>query len=170
MRRRADVATLGDSKVLYLTGSPYEQGKQLGRGAAGEIRENMRRAATFRDEVAAGRDQADYHALTRVNERWVSKVYPELLDELSGIAEGANVDYGELLSMNLNTHISHIYSATLACTQVLATGPAPPPPGAPPRAPPPPTASPTSARRATSPRVRSWRYCSTASTTMGRSS
>src|SRR4051812_18690744 len=122
MRRRADVATLGDSKTLYLTGSPYEQGKQLGWGAADEIRENMRRAAKFRDEVAAGRDQADYHALTRVNERWVSKVYPELLDELSGIAEGANVDYGELLSMNLNTHISHIYSATLACTQVLATG------------------------------------------------
>jgi isopenicillin-N N-acyltransferase like protein len=124
MRRRADVASLGDSKVLYLTGSPYEQGKQLGRGAAEEIRENMQRAARFRDEVAAGRDQADYHALTRKNERWVSTVYPELLDELSGIAEGANVDYGELLSMNLNTHISHVYSATLACTQVLATGPA----------------------------------------------
>ena len=122
MRRRADVATLGDSKTLYLTGTPYEQGKQLGQGAAAEIRENMRRAFDFRERVAAGRDQADYHALTRQNERWVSKVYPELLDELSGIAEGANVDYGELLSMNLNTHISHIYSATLACTQVLATG------------------------------------------------
>src|SRR4051812_2907112 len=124
MRRRADVATLGDSKVLYLTGSPYEQGKQLGRGAADEIRENMRRAAEYRDQIAAGRDQADYHALTRKNERWVSTVYPELLDELSGIAEGANIDYDELLSMNLNTHISHIYSAMLTCTQVLATGPA----------------------------------------------
>src|SRR3954452_1991615 len=124
MRRRADVATLGDSKVLYLTGSPYEQGKQLGRGAADEIRENMRRAAKFRDEVAAGRDQADYHALTRKNERWVSTVYPELLDELSGIAEGANVDYGELLNMNLNPHTSHIYSAPLPSPQVPAPGPA----------------------------------------------
>jgi isopenicillin-N N-acyltransferase-like protein len=122
MRRRADVALLGDSKVLYLSGTPYQQGKQLGQGAAEEIRENMRRAIEFRDRVAAGHDQADYHALTRKNERWVGTVYPELLDELSGIAEGANVDYGELLSMNLNTHISHIYSATLACTQVLATG------------------------------------------------
>ena len=124
MRRRADVVPLGDGKVLYLSGSPYQQGKQLGQGAAEEIRENMRRAAAYRDQVAAGRDQADYHALTRKNERWVSTVYPELLDELSGIAEGANVDYGELLSMNLNTHISHIYSATMTCTQVLATGPA----------------------------------------------
>lgn len=35
MRRRADVATLGDSKTLYLTGSPYEQGKQLGQGKPG---------------------------------------------------------------------------------------------------------------------------------------
>jgi hypothetical protein len=158
MRRRAGVATLGDSKVLYLTGSPYEQGKQLGQGAADEIRENMWRAAEFRDQVAAGRDQADYHALTRTNERWVSTVYPELLDELIGIAEGANVDYGELLSMNLNTHISHIYSATLACTQVLATGP------------PPPMARLTSARRAISRKDRCWPSCSTGSTPTVRSS
>jgi len=45
-----------------------------------------------------------------------------LLDELSGIAEGANVDYAELLSLNLNGHIAYVYSAQLACTQVLATG------------------------------------------------
>jgi isopenicillin-N N-acyltransferase like protein len=124
MRRRATVAPSGRGKVLYLNGTPYEQGKQLGQGAADLIHDNVRRATRLRDEIAAGRDQADYHAITRTNERWVAKVFPELLDELSGIAEGANLDYDELLSLNLNSHIAYVYSAQLACTQVLATGPA----------------------------------------------
>src|SRR6266536_1573221 len=124
MYRKADVAALGQGKVLYLKGTPYEQGKQLGRGAAELIHENIRRAIRYRDEVAAGRDQADYHAITRKNAAWAGRVFPELLDELSGIAEGANCDYEELLSLNLNTHIAYVYSAMLSCTQVLATGPA----------------------------------------------
>ena len=65
MRRAADVAPLGHGKVLYLHGSAYEQGKQLGRGAADLIHENIRRASRLRDDVAAGRDQADYAAITR---------------------------------------------------------------------------------------------------------
>jgi isopenicillin-N N-acyltransferase-like protein len=124
MRRRSLVATSARGKVLYLSGTPYEQGKQLGQGAADLIHENLRRATRLRDEIAAGRDQADYHAITRANERFAAREFPELLDELSGIAEGANVDYGELLSLNLNGHIAYVYSAQLACTQVLATGPA----------------------------------------------
>lgn len=51
MRRRADVAILGDGKVLYLSGSPHEQGKQLGRGAADLIRENVRQATLLRTRV-----------------------------------------------------------------------------------------------------------------------
>lgn len=122
MRQRASVAPSARGKVLYLSGTPYEQGKQLGQGAADLIHENVARATRLRDEIAAGRDQADYHAVTRRNEQWVAHVFPELLDELSGIAEGANVDYEELLSLNLNGHIAYVYSTQLACTQVLATG------------------------------------------------
>ena len=124
MLRRADVAKSGEGKVVYLKGTPYEQGKQLGRGASDLIHENVRRAARLRDQVAAGRDQADYHAITRQNEAWVAREFPELLEELHGIAAGADVDYGELLSFNLNGHMAYVYSAMLSCTQVLATGPA----------------------------------------------
>ena len=63
MRRAADVAALGLGKVLYLSGSAYEQGRQLGRGAADLIRENIRRASRLRDDVAAGRDQTDYTSI-----------------------------------------------------------------------------------------------------------
>lgn len=124
MYRRDDVAPLGRGKVLYLKGTPYEQGRQLGQGAADLIHENVRRASRLRDQVAAGRDQADYHAVTRKNETFAARAFPELLEELTGIAEGADVAYDELLSLNLNGHIAYVYSAMLACTQVLATGPA----------------------------------------------
>ncbi|HEX2988979.1 MAG TPA: C45 family peptidase, partial [Chloroflexota bacterium] len=124
MFRNADVSVSGQGKVLYLKGTPYEQGRQLGRGAADLIRANIDRAAKLRDEVAAGRDQANYHAITRMNEQWVSREFPELLEELTGISEGAEVDHQELLNLNLNTHIAYIYSTMLSCTQALATGPA----------------------------------------------
>jgi len=70
MRRRAAVAPLGCGKVLYLSGSPYEQGRQLGAGAADLIRENLALTRTQRQEVVTGLDRTDYEAITRRNERW----------------------------------------------------------------------------------------------------
>jgi isopenicillin-N N-acyltransferase like protein len=124
MRRRADVATLGDGKVLYLHGTPYQQGKQLGRGAANLIRENVREADALRSRVADGLDMATYDAMTRGNEAWVAREYPELLDELHGVAEGSGIDYVDLLHLNLNTDVAYAraYALVLDCTQVLASG------------------------------------------------
>lgn len=124
MRRRADVATLGDGKVLYLSGSPYEQGKQLGRGAADLIRENVREAHALRTRVSDGLDLATYDALTRRNEAWVAREFPELLDELHGVAEGSGIDYFDLLHLNLNTDVAYAraYALVFDCTQVLAAG------------------------------------------------
>jgi len=124
MLRRADVAPLGRGKVLYLTGSPGEQGRQLGRGAAELIRENLLLARTQRQEVLSGLDRTDYEAITRRNAEWVSREFPELLEEIAGIAEGARVDRLELLSMNLNPQLSYVHSTVPECTQVLAMGPA----------------------------------------------
>jgi isopenicillin-N N-acyltransferase like protein len=117
---RADVAPLGQGKVLYLSGSPYEQGRQLGQGAAELIRENLQRTRIQRQEVLSGLDRTDYDAVTRKNEAWVSRVFPELLEEIAGIAEGAQVDHLELLSMNLNPQLSYVHSTAMECTQVLA--------------------------------------------------
>ena len=122
MLRRADVAPLGRGKVLHLTGSPREQGRQLGRGAAELIRENLLLARTQRQEVLNGIDRTDYEAITRRNAQWVCRELPQLLEEIAGIAEGAEVDHLELLSMNLNPQLSYVYSTVPECTQVLATG------------------------------------------------
>ncbi len=122
MRRHGEVSALGKGRVLYLKGSFYEQGKQLGRGAADLIRENLLLTRTQRQEVISGRDLTDYNAITRKNEQWVSRVFPELLEEITGIAEGAEVDYQELLSMNLNSQLSYVTSTVMECTQALAMG------------------------------------------------
>jgi isopenicillin-N N-acyltransferase-like protein len=54
----------------------------------------------------------------------VSREYPELLDELHGVAEGSGVDYAELLHLNLNTDVAYAraYAMVMDCTQVLVTG------------------------------------------------
>jgi isopenicillin-N N-acyltransferase-like protein len=122
MRRCADVAPLGQGKVLYLTGNPYEQGRQLGRGAADLIRENLALTRMQRQEGAGNLRRSDDDAVTRRNEKWVAREFPDLLDEIAGMAEGAGVDYGEVLSMNLNPHLTYVHPATLECTQVLAMG------------------------------------------------
>ena len=121
MLRRADVAQLGSGRVLYLRGTPYEQGKQLGQGAAELIQENIRRASQLRHRIAPDLDLRAYRAMTRRNEQWVSREFPELLDEISGVAEGANVDYEELLSMNVNTDgaYARAYAVAMECTQVM---------------------------------------------------
>jgi len=124
MLRKSDVATLGRGRVLYLRGTAYEQGRQLGAGAADMIRENVQRASALGRQVAADFDQSAYQAMTRRNERFVARVYPELLEEIQGIAETSGIDYVELLHLNLNTDVAYAkaYALVLGCTQVLATG------------------------------------------------
>ena len=122
--RRADVATLGNGRVLYLKGSPYQQGEQLGSGAADLIAENVREARLLRTRVTGDLDLATYESMTRRNETWVGREFPELLDELHGVAVGSGLDYADLLHLNLNTDVAYAraYALVLDCTQVLATG------------------------------------------------
>ncbi|HEV7663274.1 MAG TPA: C45 family peptidase [Chloroflexota bacterium] len=126
MRRKADVARLGNGAVLYLKGTPYEQGQQLGRGAADLIRDNIAAADGLVQVAQLGSDLdlSAYQAMTRRNEAWVGRVYPELLDELHGVADGSGIPYSELLHLNLNTDVAYAraYALVMDCTQVLASG------------------------------------------------
>ncbi len=126
MRRRPGtrVSRLGAGKVLYLSGSPYQQGIQLGQGAADLIEGNLLEQRTVREQVTGGMDLAAYHAMTRRAEKWVERVFPELLEEIHGVAEGSGLDYVELLHLNLNTDVAYAraYGDVFDCTQVVATG------------------------------------------------
>jgi isopenicillin-N N-acyltransferase like protein len=112
--------------VVYVHGSAYEQGRQLGTAAADLIRENVARANELCQSVLSGVDLQAYTQMTRRNERWVSSVYPELLEEVQGIAETSNIPYDELLHLNLNTDVAYAraYAMVFDCTQVVACPPA----------------------------------------------
>ncbi|MBV9174293.1 MAG: hypothetical protein JOZ81_29880 [Chloroflexi bacterium] len=111
---------------LHVHGTAYEQGRQLGAAAADLIRENVRQASALLPNVESGFDPGAYTAMTRRNEAWVARVYPELLEELHGIAETSGLEYFDLLHLNLNTDVAYAraYSMVLNCTQVVARGPA----------------------------------------------
>jgi hypothetical protein len=95
MRRRAatDVARLGTGKVLYLSGSAYQQAVQLGQGAADLIEANLLEQRAVREQVTGGLNLPAYQAMMRRAEKWVEGVFPELLDEIHGVAEGSGLDY-----------------------------------------------------------------------------
>jgi isopenicillin-N N-acyltransferase-like protein len=86
------------------------------------IRENLALTRMQRQEGASAVRRTGGDAVARRNEKWAAREFPDLLDEIAGIAEGAGVDHGELLGMNLNPHLTYAHAATLECTQVLATG------------------------------------------------
>jgi isopenicillin-N N-acyltransferase-like protein len=119
---------------LRLRGTAYQQGLQLGRAAAELIAHNIRDHQAARD--ARPRDPVEYAARTRANEAWVARVFPELLDELDGIADSTGLDYLDLLDLNVNTDVAYARASgaagpaasaaaaapALECTQVLASG------------------------------------------------
>src|SRR5438067_7709190 len=107
MRRRTDVAPLGNGRALYVHGTPYEQGRQLGQGATDLIRENVQQANALVKRIASDLDLSAYQAMTRRNETWVTREYPELLDELHGVADGSGVEYSDLLHLNINTDVAY---------------------------------------------------------------
>lgn len=124
MLRKADVATLGTGKVLYLRGTPYQQGKQLGAGAGDLVEQNIRDQSAIRERVTGGIGLLAYQAMTLRAEKWVESVFPELIEEMHGIADGSGLPYVEVLHLNLNTDVAYArsYAAVFDCTQVLATG------------------------------------------------
>jgi isopenicillin-N N-acyltransferase-like protein len=111
---------------LRLRGAAYQQGLQLGRAAADLIARNIRDHQAARD--ARPLDRAEYAARTRANEAWVARAFPELLDELEGIADSTGLEYLDLLDLNVNTDVAYARASAgprvpaLDCTQVLASG------------------------------------------------
>jgi isopenicillin-N N-acyltransferase like protein len=121
MLKHSKVSTLGNGRVVYVHGTPYEQGRQLGAATADLIAENVRAASAL---VPPDVDVTAYNAMTRRNEAWVQRVYPELLEELTGIAETSSIAYEDLLHLNLNTDVAYAkaYAMVFDCTQVLVSG------------------------------------------------
>lgn len=114
----------GPAPVLRLDGGAYQQGKRHGEDAGGDIRFNL--AAVRRDIAAAQpgrRKNYDYDAALRRNLAFIERTAPEVLDEIHGIADGANLPFREVLLLNVPVFIAAQFLPH-DCTQILVTPPA----------------------------------------------
>lgn len=89
--------------LIELSGSPYERGRQYGCQAQREIRRSIAHyGAQFR-----GLELSDAE-LTRIVRAYSPKIEafaPTLVQEMRGIADGAAVDYTEIIMINARTEI-----------------------------------------------------------------
>ena len=100
--------------IVVLSGSPEERGLDYGTAAKKAIKANLDRF--WQELEEGGVDRADVLAKANANELGLPD---EIRREIRAIAAGADVDYGDLLAMNL-------YGTALGgrggCTQFVAVG------------------------------------------------
>ena len=90
--------------VLKLAGSPYEIGFQHGQQAKTYINSNIRAYSTwFQQTAGLSWTEAKQRATTFVPT--LQRLYPEILDEIQGIADGAGLERDDILAINVRSEI-----------------------------------------------------------------
>lgn len=115
--------TTGPAQVLRVSGPPREQGRQHGQQARDLIVENLALIRRGMAELSARGRQYDYDSVLKTNQAFAAEAAPEILDEVKGIAEGAEVPYRDLLLLNLPLYFIGAL-LPLECTQILLAPPA----------------------------------------------
>ena len=102
-------------RQVTLSGTPYEMGRQQGEAFADLV------AAAIQMVVPEDRFPADHtsRVLAQV-ERNLDSVFPEALEELHGIADGANVPFADLLAYNSCQEIGRMQQG---CTNFVLVTP-----------------------------------------------
>lgn len=92
--------TPSDLRIIEVTGTPRERGRQYGAAAADLIELAI---AYYRDAFRA-QTGLDWPAVTSYVKQWLpllERDAPHLVDELAGVAEGAHRTFEELLALNV---------------------------------------------------------------------
>lgn len=93
--------------TLRLRGSSYyEIGVQHGQQAKEQIYANIKTYATFFQEMAGMDTWGDAKERSKVFIPTLARLYPEALEEMRGIAEGAQLDVEDILALNVRSEIS----------------------------------------------------------------
>ncbi|KAK5053049.1 hypothetical protein LTR84_002023 [Exophiala bonariae] len=106
-------------KTVHCSGSPYEIGFTHGNAASTEIHNNIATYTYFFGETAkitweVARERAVTRFLPTVRKQW-----PEIVDEMRGIAEGAGngVTLADIVTLNVRTEIAFT-NYTDGCTSI----------------------------------------------------
>ena len=114
----SDRVKKGTLKIVEVGGSHYEMGFQYG-GACPEISDML--DMTY--QLFGGRDKAKSIAekYTPMYLPYTEKYAPEIVEEMEGMADGANVNFQDILFLNITYEIS-VLSLMEGCTSFAASG------------------------------------------------
>jgi len=108
---------------IRISGAPLERGTQLGRQAGDAIRHSIdiykRTFAHF-----TGLTWQEVRERARAYESAIKGYDPDLLEEMAGTAQGAGVDFEDILAINTRTEVmyGHSAAALAECTALAARG------------------------------------------------
>lgn len=92
--------------TLHLRGpSYYEIGLQHGQQAKEQIYTNIKTYTTFFQETAGMKTWEEAKERSKIFIPTLEKLYPESLEEMRGIAEGAQLDMEDILALNVRSEI-----------------------------------------------------------------
>lgn len=90
--------------IIEVSGSAYERGKQYGTAAAMQTRHSIRSYA----ELFAYRLGLNWHVMcdkAQAYAKLIENTAPALMDEMRGVADGADVDLMEVVALNARTEL-----------------------------------------------------------------
>lgn len=90
--------------VVVVSGSPHDMGFQYGRALAAQIRTGL---ALYLDHQVTEEWHYPVDYQRRCAESMSKRIPPEFLEEMRGVAEGAGVDYDQVLRMHTHADMVH---------------------------------------------------------------
>lgn len=104
-------------RVLEISGSPRERGRQYGEGA----RDLVAASLAYYAEALTQQTGMSWNRITDSVSRWLpisEQLAPHLVEEMRGIAEGAGVSFAEVLTLNVRGEFVYNHRATGASSSL----------------------------------------------------
>ncbi|KIX13028.1 C45 family autoproteolytic acyltransferase/hydolase [Dethiosulfatarculus sandiegensis] len=86
-------------RKITVKGSPFEQGAAHGRLARPLIRQNIKLMEEVLEKSSF--DRSEFWCRLKANFEFLTRTEPELVEELKGLAAGAEIDFAEILFINI---------------------------------------------------------------------
>jgi len=107
--------------LLEITGTPHERGRQQGEGARTQIFSTLERYRDLLPRVI----NIDWEAGIREARKFLpyaEEAFPEFIEEIRGIAEGANVSFHEVWTLNCYEGLPDSRQQIWGCTSMAVRG------------------------------------------------
>lgn len=103
--------------IIEVKGKPRERGRQQGEGVRSQI---LRSLALYREIVPKAIDMTWEEGLREARKflPYGEETFPDFVEEIRGIAEGANVSFEEVWTLNCYEGLSESWQQVWGCTSV----------------------------------------------------